>query len=256
MGWQNFVAEILEAGNTTIINAAGDFIYNGPPTSGNLIASLTPAQVTDPYTNLAQFGITAYSKRIIVPIGYWAGNINGFGLTISNALTESGPWVAIGGYLYRISTLATGPATGISMFNSVSGAIITLPDGGGTPQVQITGTVVASDPSNGFVEQWHTVSLAAGWSQGAAPLRYQLLPDGNVQLSGFATHAVFTVTTQVSAGALPAAYTPTVAQDIPGAYNTSTAVSGANVGTDGIIRCRSNGSTTTTCAPQGIYPVN
>lgn len=58
MGWQNIYAAVLTAGNTTVINQQGLFVYNGKPALGNLIASLAPTGGTDPYGNV----YTSYFK--------------------------------------------------------------------------------------------------------------------------------------------------------------------------------------------------
>jgi hypothetical protein len=51
MGWQTIVATIFQAGNRVVINPSGFFIYNGPPTFGNLVMSFTNAAGTDPFGN-------------------------------------------------------------------------------------------------------------------------------------------------------------------------------------------------------------
>lgn len=45
------VATVFQAGNTTIINGAGTFIYAGAPAFGTLIISLASAAGVDPYGN-------------------------------------------------------------------------------------------------------------------------------------------------------------------------------------------------------------
>jgi hypothetical protein len=62
MGWQNIFAAILQAGDTTVINAAGEFLYNGTPAKGNLIASIAAVGGTDPYGNVYGEGMFLYGN--------------------------------------------------------------------------------------------------------------------------------------------------------------------------------------------------
>lgn len=50
-GFPLSVVTIFQAGNTTIINSAGTFIYDGPPALGTLIIAMASAAGTDPYGN-------------------------------------------------------------------------------------------------------------------------------------------------------------------------------------------------------------
>jgi hypothetical protein len=45
------VATVFQAGNTTVINSAGTFIYQGAPALGTLIIALASQAGTDPYGN-------------------------------------------------------------------------------------------------------------------------------------------------------------------------------------------------------------
>jgi hypothetical protein len=64
MGWQNIFAAILTAGNTTVINSAGIFVYAGVPANGNLIVSIATSSGTDPYGNPYQEGLTVTQGTI------------------------------------------------------------------------------------------------------------------------------------------------------------------------------------------------
>lgn len=72
--------------------------------------------------------------------------------------------------------------------------------------------LVAMEPgSPGTEEVWHPITLDSGWStvSGHPVPSYRLLPDGNVQLSGYASHAAWTGTTTLnSSNPLPSAYRP------------------------------------------------
>ncbi len=60
MGWQTQVAVQLQAGNT-IINASGDFIYNGTPGAGTLMIALAPSGGSDQFGNPYTQGISLFS---------------------------------------------------------------------------------------------------------------------------------------------------------------------------------------------------
>jgi hypothetical protein len=76
MGWQNVFAAVFQAGNTVIINGNGMTVYNGAPAAGNLVASISPTNYTDPYGNAVLSGETVYS---------------GFGTLSSNYAVQIGP---------------------------------------------------------------------------------------------------------------------------------------------------------------------
>lgn len=63
MGWQNIFAAVIQAGNTTIINSGGLFVYNGIPALGNLVVSLTPSAGVDKYGNVYQVNETVYGPN-------------------------------------------------------------------------------------------------------------------------------------------------------------------------------------------------
>jgi len=63
MGWQAIVAPFVQAGNTIVLNNQGFFVYNGSPALGNLIASIVPATVTDPYGNVSIAGEYTYGPN-------------------------------------------------------------------------------------------------------------------------------------------------------------------------------------------------
>jgi len=126
MGWQNFVAAIIQAGNTTIINSQGSFTYNGTPALNNLVVSTTPATGTDPYGNAFLAGETVYRNTA----GGWvAANLNpSIGGTIAGALTlytaasEAGPWIIQGNF--------NGDSTGSVWLQSSDGSQLTLANNG------------------------------------------------------------------------------------------------------------------------------
>jgi hypothetical protein len=57
MGWETEAIPILIAGNTTIVNSNGLFMYNGKSAANNLILAETPHDFTDPYGNKVFAGL-------------------------------------------------------------------------------------------------------------------------------------------------------------------------------------------------------
>jgi hypothetical protein len=69
MPWETVIATVFQAGNLVVINPAGLFIYNGSPTLGNLLFSITNADGTDPYGNV-------YFKTATLYLGAAAINLD------------------------------------------------------------------------------------------------------------------------------------------------------------------------------------
>lgn len=66
--WTVEVVPLLIAGNTTVINSSGLFVYNGTPAAGTLLMSVAPAAGTDPYGNTypqgEQLGVSAAPAQV------------------------------------------------------------------------------------------------------------------------------------------------------------------------------------------------
>lgn len=204
-------------------NNIGLFVYNPSPASGNLKDSITALGEFDAYGNATGQGFTSYTGNTASDLFM---SLNQAGLswgTIANLTAGTGA-LAIGG-----------PVT-----------------------LRIQNTLLATDPSAaGTNESWHTLSLAAGWSTvGGQPVpSYRLLPDGNVQLTGVATHAGFSVNTQLStAGALPSAYQPSTLMVIGGNANGDAVAEVSTAGT--VTAAPGSLASATACRFNGTYPVN
>jgi Concanavalin A-like lectin/glucanases superfamily len=118
----------------------------------------------------------------------------------------------------------------------------------------INAPVIAIDPVNGGAEAWHTISLAAGWTAGAVVPAYRLLPDGNVQLVGTATHASFTTNIQLSSGSLPTVYRPAQAYQVDGNVVGDASV---QINSAGVLNAELGTlASATTCRFNGTYPLN
>jgi hypothetical protein len=73
MGWETVVATIFQAGNRIVINPAGFFVYNGAPTLGNLLFSITNADGTDPFGNTYFKTATLYLGTALINLDIASG---------------------------------------------------------------------------------------------------------------------------------------------------------------------------------------
>jgi hypothetical protein len=208
-------------GTDFIINANGAYFYSGTPTAGNLIASITNANGTDPFGNTVWGGVSSYDltdgsvTQIFDGQLLTLGNGVGIGTGAQSDMYSSGTgtFIAAGGY-----TVLFGAATGVNasaqMFLYDSAA------GGGTPYIATPNTALAV-PSiaalvSGVPEVWHYVGAAgnpafgAGWSNVGSPndgLAYKFLAEKNaVWVKGYVNNA--TAANAASVFTLPAAYRP------------------------------------------------
>jgi hypothetical protein len=97
--------------------------------------------------------------------------------------------------------------------------------------------MVAMNPASpGTIETWHNVTLSNGWSNqgsGNAPLRYRLLPGGNVQWQGV---FVGTNATSSTIGTIPSGWFDTTYQGQLTASNTGASTSAYfQVSTSGVL---------------------
>jgi hypothetical protein len=243
----NAVTPIMGAGTSggqfTSIDSGGDIILHDG--SGNVMMVLNPGrQVIELYNpppaaagNLVntmatgQTGFDVFGNPIASGFACYSGN---------NALDTFMTLVQSGLHWGTNSNLPGGTGS------LTSGGPITL---------RIQDLFVATDPATGNTnEAWHTISLAAGWSTvaGQPVPSYRLLPDGNVQITGVATHAAFAVNTTLNSVNLAAAYQPATLQIVSGELSGEANIS---ISTAGAITARPPASTTT-CRFNGTYPVN
>lgn len=267
----------------------GIFIYSPTPGPGNLVGSWAAAAGTDlfgnPYTKGLTIGSPSSSSpqvRLIPsaggpgsqaaieftlsPTSFFSNqpNIQGLSPGSIGELIISGPALAQAGFTdfvqHVYSTYSAVPATMQANYRDISGTFHTymsLSCSGTTIQA---GSIVAVTPGTGSPavpatpETWHPISLAAGWSTlGGFPVpSYRLLPDGNVQVAGLATHAAFGANIALSGAPVSAAYTPLTSQFIaaaePGAAGLLVDPSGNWTATTGVA--------TGTVSFTGAYPVN
>jgi hypothetical protein len=105
-----------------------------------------------------------------------------------------------------------------------------------------TGPTVFQDGSAWVVDNWHTVTLDSGWivESGHQAPSYRLLPDGNLQFAGAATHASMTTVTPLnSSSPLDSDYFPQHAKVYRGA-NPVDGTGPIEYDTTGVIRVRAS----------------
>jgi hypothetical protein len=217
-------------GTDFILNSSGFFLYSGTPAAGNTPIAYISSTSTDPFGNTIEAnaisssleGVTSLLGQGAVALT-WAANAGGFG---GPAATEPG------GLQIEVPTANNiGPTLQIQGPSAKASGII-LPvilisgqseDGTAVPQIaiqnsdgsdiqlQLTGTIVAA-PTAGIPETWHTITLDSGWSTlaGHAVPQYRMLPTGDIEFVGYASHASFTSSTNLNgSNPIPSAYRPT-----------------------------------------------
>lgn len=253
------------------VNPDGIFFYSDTPALGNLLVSITRAAGNDPYGNNYIPGITVYGPSgafvILEDNGAEAAIVLvGAGLVHSTTPTQIFGNAVFPGAANELSELILTSGKENNLDDAALQLFSERADGsaaaaakiefGGTIAITLTKTEI--DVSVDIVRDgWTIAVLDAGWTQNATnPVRYRRLPDGNVQWTGIATHAGFT-TTQTLISALNPAYTPVQSQELPAGIGTNNAT-GIAVSSSGVVQCRVNmtGNTTTTCNPQGSYPLD
>jgi hypothetical protein len=204
-------------GTDFIIDSAGMFFYNGTPAAGNLILALAPVSGTDAFGNNYGAGFTAGAtgSQEQIRFGVLAGSpleffLSGISTALNNAalmLNVAGAGSAAHDTLvvkssqdtahvdYSAIQLTGNSNDGVTQSTQLQFAYV---DTSGTPHFYLTqneeglslpaASIVAIQPGvlPAVGEVWHSPTILAGWTiTGAAnPVRYRLLPDGNVQLSG------------------------------------------------------------------------
>ena len=148
-------------------------------------------------------------------------------------------------------TITFTPSTTPTLIFSVAGAAGTDPFGNSYPAgIQFLGS--SSVPALIETDTWHTITLDANWTAGSPAPQYRLLPDGNLQLAGKATHASFSTETALnSSNPIPSAYRPVSDKKIYQG-NRAGGFSGAAIDTTGIVYGEPNGTSSTVCDLTGV----
>lgn len=154
------------------------FVYDPTVANGNLIASITDS-LTSPTGDTTLAGITSYKKGTTAHVQIINQNIN--------LQDESGvSWTIVA--------------------DTTSADLVILTPGGKKIFLTQAGFWNALDPSSSVPETWHTMSgFLNSWAATGNTPRYQLLPDGNVQIDGAMDATNATASTFFT---MPAAYRP------------------------------------------------
>lgn len=218
----------------------GMFVYAGTPALGNPpIYSVSNANA-DPYGNTVLPGIWAgppgsnqvglqaqagsnFGQLLLVnPGGPYAADGALFGVQSNGGsvvgLSGAADTVHPDSVAMQLFDNLGGVGTAIlrTFYQDVSSGIHIFQDSTFSGMNIKAGSIVAVDPSTGTSlanpfapETWHTITLDAGWTAGSPAPQYRKTAGGNVQFTGNASHANFTVGTNVNgSNPLPAAYRP------------------------------------------------
>lgn len=217
------------SGTNFVLNANGLFMYSGTPALGNLIVSDANAGGTDPFGNAYKIGVATYGPSssyvqlaangipavIFSPQGVThltlptqlisgasnTGAVNEIAQLAVSSGKESGNADAA---LQLVSAPADASALALAYFGFGGNSEVFIAPGFGIRAVQ-PGTA-------NTIEGWHTITLDAGWSTvaGFAAPQYRMLPTGDIEFAGAASHASFTINQNLNgSNPLPAGYRPT-----------------------------------------------
>ena len=253
--------------------AGGQGQINGSATGGGGASSAGPSSAGNPGAN----GSAGGAGGIAVSGGGAGGN----GGIASGGGHQGGvgntPGGAPGGSSVKSTTGRPGvngqirltyqPSGGPVLLCSIASAAGTDQFGTGYPAggqlgaaLTVTGAVTATGgtaaaPTLITTDSWHVLPLAAGWTTlaGHPVPSYRLLPDGNVQLTGFAQHAAFNGVVAINTGALPAAYLPATIQAIAGIGNEPGLIA---ITTGGVVETSGFAAGSVQATFNGTYPVN
>jgi hypothetical protein len=177
-----------------VINSSGAFFYRGTPAAGNLAVSLVPgpANVTDPFGNVALPGLTSYA-------GFGPGDV---ALNVQDGIIQ---WLEWSGSSWAIGTgLDWTPVNGFTeLVNS--------------PFRSLDGT--AANPTLIITDSWNKPSpLSGGWTPGRPAFQYRLTPERQLHVAGLLDSAMMTGPAFFT---LPSpAYFPASGLDFPVAFRS------------------------------------
>jgi hypothetical protein len=230
------------------IDPAGAFFYD--PVSNNIVASIAPANGTNRFSDPYLQGVTSY----FVTPGFVRYALNSNSSGGSTALT----WLVDSGSGFTDQAQISVTSSALTIDSSPGALPMVLNAGAQTitldsPVTATAGTAAA--PTLITTDNWHNIALDAGWTAGAQVPQYRLLPDGNVQVRGQATHAGTAAAVNINNSTpIPAVYwpgrnrvyRPPVAADSAGTVQISTT---------GVFAMRASGFTATQVFMDGIYSI-
>ena len=214
-------------GTNFTINSDGAFFYSGTPASGNLIASIAGVAGTDGEGNAYTAGVSSYGA---------GGAVTSLlqGRVVFDAADDT--FMALTG-----TNLVIASTSPVALFSQIP--------------VQ---TLTAVEPGTaGTPETWHPITLDAGWTATVTP-QYRMLPDGNVQARGQASHAGTTAATNINSGTpIPSGYWP-AANRVYRPPDSCDSAGPVQISSAGVFAMRStvtNGFTATQVIFDGIYSI-
>lgn len=238
------------------INSNGAFFYSGTPAAGNLLISITNNAGKDQFNNSYLAGTTAYNHSIV--LNTWTATVlngqasDGNSVEFYTSATQAGPWINQAVIAVDTSgTLKFGAGSDIQLIvNGIN--ILELK----SSMVLAYQSVTAIQPgTTNTPETWHNITLDAGWTAGGQAPQYRLLPDGNVQVRGNATHAGVTVGTSINgSNPIPVGYQPNSTRFYR-SDQSADAAGAVQIGTTGIFTMRASGFTATQAIMDGIYSI-
>lgn len=255
-----FMGSVFE-GTNWLENANGQFMYSGTPALGNLILSIAPTATTDPFGNGVPAGFWVYfagdkiglynqgtSPAVMaIPASASISAASGmFAFITAAGLATEQVWLALTSGKESGNSDAAIQVVSASADNSLPAKMIF--EFGGA----IWGTLQAA--TGLIADAWHNIALDAGWTSVVTP-QYRFLPDGNVEARGQATHAGFTVATNINnSNPLAAAYRPAATRVYrpPVAGDAAATVA---MGTGGVFQARASGFTATQVFLDGTYSI-
>lgn len=215
---------VIIRGGTVISGLA--LYYDPAPGAGNLVASIAAVGGTDIYGNAYTAGVSSYGSGSAVT-SLLQGRV------VFDAADDT--------YMTLIGTDLRIAGLGCSLEVEIPVQTLTALQPG-----------TAANP-----ESWHPITLDAGWTPTVTP-EYRMLPDGNVQVRGQASHAGTTAATNINSGApVPSGYWP-AAERVYRPPDSCDSAGPVQISTAGVFAMRStvtNGFTALQVIMDGIYSI-
>ena len=272
-GWAIFRDGSVEFNNGVFrgqIIDGGMFVYSGTPGLGNPPVAWMTSASADPYGNTVEpltgvrdpstgQGVFLRSDQIVMLNSHTyaePGASDAYFFAIPAAATSGQSQMymmsptdnqeqAMVQVLGQSEDLSEPPAVNFLVYNNFTAAVVEGMNIG-------VGQVTAYEPGTTTLETWHLITLDSGWTAGSPAPQYRLLPDGNVQLAGKATHAsISTETALNSSHPIPASYRPASDKKVYQG-NRAGGLTGAALDTTGIVYAEPSGTAATTIDLTGI----
>lgn len=248
-------------GTDFIINSVGSFFYSGTPGPANLLISIAGANGNDPFGTAVQQGLTIFGPSgasiRLVDNGTAAAMVMLAASMVSNTVPAqvlASSQNAGAANEVSFVTLTSGKESGnadaaLQLFSASADNTIAA-----RAVIEFGGAVWGTITNGGslVVDAWHNITLDAGWTVVVQP-QYRLLPDGDVEVRGQATHAGTTAAVNINgSNPVPAAYRPSVTRvyRAPAAGDSAGTVGITN---GGVFVMRASGFTASAVFMDGSY---